>query len=117
TRAMTSHMQSAFPTADFHFHCDAETWANDVINEKQEPVNGLVKVPEGPGLGVTLDREALKRAKDRQLPEQKKWIIKSEFQNGTRMLNLANSKDYILMVCTDSRRTIPMNYASTLYTD
>ena len=68
TRAMSTHMQAAFPTANFHFHCDAETWKTDVVKERLEPVNGFVRVPEVPGLGVTLDRAALERATAKRLP-------------------------------------------------
>ena len=56
TRAMTTHMQAAFKTASLHFHCDAETWKSDVVKERLEPINGFLRVPERPGLGVTLDR-------------------------------------------------------------
>jgi L-alanine-DL-glutamate epimerase-like enolase superfamily enzyme len=117
TRTMTTHMQAAFPTADFHFHCDAETWKNDVIKEKHEPVNGFLRVPEGPGLGVTLDRAALKRAEDLKLPEQKRWIIRSKFKNGTRMFNLADPNDSIFMVRPDRRRLVPMSYGSPISTE
>ena len=32
TRAMTTHMMAAFPSANFHLMCDAETWKSDVVN-------------------------------------------------------------------------------------
>ena len=83
TRAMTVHMQAAFPTANFHFHGDAETWKSDVVREHLEPINGFLRVPEVPGLGVTLDRAALKQSELLKLPEQPKWIIKSQFKNDT----------------------------------
>ncbi len=38
TRAMTTHMQAAFPTADFHFVCSAETCKTDGVKERLEPV-------------------------------------------------------------------------------
>jgi len=117
TRAMTTHMQAAFPTADFHFFCDAETWKTDVVKERLEPVNGFVRVPEGPGLGVTLDRAALRRAEGLRLPEQPKWIIKSRFKNGTKMYHIADPKQSIFMVRPDTRRLIPMSYASPISTE
>ncbi|MBM3241388.1 hypothetical protein FJZ31_34340 [Candidatus Poribacteria bacterium] len=79
TRAMTTHMMAAFPTANFHFFSDTETWKSDVVKERLEPVNGLVRVLEKPGLGVTLDRAELERLEKLELPEQKRWIIKSQF--------------------------------------
>ena len=117
TRAMTTHMQAAFPTADFHFFCDAETWKTDVVKERLEPVNGFVRVPEGPGLGVTMDPAALKRAEGLRLPEQPKWIIKSRFKNGTKMYHIADPKQSIFMVRPDTRRLIPMSYASPISTE
>ncbi|MFN0168831.1 MAG: mandelate racemase/muconate lactonizing enzyme family protein [Bryobacteraceae bacterium] len=117
TRAMTTHMQAAFPTADFHFFSDTESWKTDVVAERLEPVNGLLRVPESPGLGVTLDRAALKRGVDLRLPEQPKWIIKSRFKNGTRMFHIANPKQAIFMVRPDVRRLMPMSYASPISTE
>ena len=117
TRAMTTHMQAAFKTASFHFHCDAETWKADVVKEQLEPVNGLLRVPERPGLGVTLDRESLETLKSLRLPEQEKWIIRTRFANGTKMYNIADPKQSIFMVRPDVRRLMPMSYASSLTTE
>ena len=83
TRAMTTHMMATFPTATFHFHSDTETWKTDVVNEQLTPINGFLRVPESPGLGVTLNRDELERLKSLKLPEQKRWILKSQFRNGT----------------------------------
>ncbi|MFM8582939.1 MAG: mandelate racemase/muconate lactonizing enzyme family protein, partial [Planctomycetaceae bacterium] len=61
TRAMTIHMQAAFKTAWLHCNTDTESWADDVVRERLEPVQGRIRVPERPGLGVTLDPDALER--------------------------------------------------------
>ena len=63
TRAMVVHMMAAAPTATFHCHNDYEVWQSDVVAERLDPINGLVRVPEKPGLGLTLDRGALERLK------------------------------------------------------
>ena len=117
TRSMTTHMQSAFKTASFHFHCDAETWKADVVKERPDPVNGFLRVSENPGLGVTIDAEQLDRLKNLKLPERDKWIIKTKFDNGTVMYNIADPKQSIFMVRPDNRRLIPMSYNSPLQTD
>lgn len=45
-------------------------YADDVIEGGPfDPQNGVVRVPEGPGLGVTLDRKALARCHERYLSE------------------------------------------------
>ena len=117
TRTMTTHMMAAFPTATFHFFADTETWQDDVVQERLEPINGFLRVPEKPGLGLTLDRDALKRLKNLKLPEQEKWIIKSQFKNGTKMYNIADPKNSIFMVRPDRSRLIPMSYDSPISTE
>ncbi len=117
TRAMTTHMMAAFPTANFHFFSDTETWKSDVVKEQLEPVNGFVRVPENPGLGVTLDRDELERLENLKLPEQNRWIIKSQFQNGTKMYNIADPKDSIFMVRPDRKRLITMSYDAPILTE
>jgi len=117
TRAMTTHMMAAFPTATFHFFGDTETWKSDVVKERLEPVNGFGRVPEKPGLGVTLDPNELERLKNLKLPMQKKWIIKSQFKNGTKMYNIADPNDSIFMVRPDRKRLIPMSYDAPISTE
>jgi L-alanine-DL-glutamate epimerase-like enolase superfamily enzyme len=116
TRAMAVHMMAAFPTATFHTHNDAETWKSDVVQERLEPVNGFVRVPEKPGLGLTLDRGELERLENLKLPRQEKWIIRSRFKNGARMYNLADPDQPIFMVRPDRKRLIPMSYAAPIET-
>ena len=117
TRAMTTHMQSAFKAASFHFIDSSEQWKSDIVNERLEPVNGLIRVPEKPGLGVTLNAAELERLRKLQLPKQPKWIIKTTFDNGTRMFNIANPEDSIFMVRPDRRRLIPLRYDLPLTTE
>ncbi len=117
TRAMTTHMQSAFKAASFHFIDSSEQWKSDIVNERLEPVNGLIRVPEKPGLGVTLNASELERLRKLQLPKQPKWIIKTTFDNGTRMFNIANPEDSIFMVRPDRRRLIPLRYDLPLTTE
>ena len=117
TRAMTTHMQSAFKTASFHFVNTSESKKSDVVKERIDPVNGFVKVPERPGLGVTLDRAELERLEKLQLPEQPKWIIKTRFANGARMYNIHDPEQSLFMVRPDRWRLIPMSYDSPLTTE
>ena len=117
TRSMTTHMMAAFPSANFHFFSDTETWKSDVVKERLEPVNGFVKVPEGPGLGVSLDPEELERLKRLELPRPGRWILKSRFDNGARMFNIADPDNSIFMVRPDRSRLIPMSYDSPITTE
>ena len=71
TRARTCHMMAAFPSANFHFFSDCETWSADVVYECPEPTNGFLRVSEGPGLGVTLNRTELERLSSLELPDSR----------------------------------------------
>ena len=84
------------------------------MKERLQPINGLLRVPEEPGLGVTLDRDALARLKHLKLPEQEKWILKSTFENGTKQYMIADPADSILLVRPDRARHIPMSYDSPI---
>ena len=117
TRAMTVHMQAAFKTAHLHFNSDTETWKADVVKERLEPVNGLIRVPERPGLGLTLDRTELERLKNLKLPEQPKWIIKTKYANGTMMYNIADPRDSLFMVRPDKRCLATLSYDAPLTTE
>ena len=117
TRAMTTHMMAAFPSATFHLLCDAETWKSDVVVERLEPVNGFLRVPESPGLGLTLDRDELQRLERLTVPRPDRWILSSRFANGTRMYNIADPDDSMFMVRPDTRRLMPMSYVSPIATD
>ncbi len=87
-----------------------------MVNENLTPINGFVRVPESSGLGVTLNREELERLKSLELPEQQRWIIKSQFKNGTSMYNIADPKNSLFMVRPDRSRLIPMRYISPIST-
>jgi hypothetical protein len=110
-------MQAAFKTASLHFNSTSEIWQADVVKERLEPVNGVIRVSEKPGLGLTLDRVELDRLKNLKLPEQPKWIIKTRYANGVRMYNLADTRDSLFMVRPDKRRLITLNYAAPLSTE
>lgn len=117
TRAMVVHMQAAFKTAQLHFNSDTEASPSDVVKERLEPVNGLIRVPERPGLGLTLDRDELERLKALKLPEQPKWIIKTRYANGSTMYHLGDPSDPIFMVRPDTRRLATLNYDAPLTTE
>ena len=117
TRAMVTHMQSAFKTSGFHFVSATEIRKWDIVKERLEPVNGFLRVPEAPGLGVTLDRAELERVKNLDVPGQDKWIVKTRFANGTMMYNIHDPKNSIFMVRPDRSRLIPMSYDAPVTTE
>jgi hypothetical protein len=117
TRAMTVHMMAAFPSATLHTISCAETWQRDVVQERLEPINGLVRVPEAPGLGLTLDRAELERLKRLPRQEPQRWIIKSRFENGTKLYGLVDPRNSMFLVRPDLSRLLPMRYAEPITTE
>ncbi len=119
TRAMTCHQMAAFPSANFHFFSDCETWKSDVVVERLEPVNGFIRVLEKPGLGLTLDRAELERLKKLRPPESEPWIVKSRFANGTRLyMRYHWSQTPHALVRPDwAGGLVPMSYAAPISTE
>ena len=117
TRAMTLHMMAASPTGTFHAHNDTETWKGAVVKERLDPINGFVRVPEAPGLGLTLDRHELERMEKLELPEQTQWILKSQFKNGAKMYHIIGPGKSINMVRPDIARQISHSYAAPISTE
>ena len=118
TRAMVTHMMAAAPTGTFHFVDSAETLKEDVVEERPEPVNGFVRVPETPGLGLKLDRQKLEHLANLELPQQECWIVKSSYANGARMYNIADTDNPLFMVLpVRARRLPPMSYLSPVSTE
>ncbi len=117
TRAMTVHMMAAFPSATLHLINAKEIWKSDVVRQDLEPVNGFVRVPEAPGLGLTLDRDELERLKNLQKTEKTEFILKSRFKNGACMYNTPDPNNPHFMVRPDWSRRIPMSFAAPVSTE
>jgi hypothetical protein len=94
TRAMCAHMMSTFPTGTFHSVVFCELFADDVVHAPLPIVNGYVRVPEVSGLGVTLDREKLSYLEQLVLPTPDRWILKTQYANGTTMYNIHDPQDH-----------------------
>ena len=59
TRAFIAHMAAVFPTATLHHVTGTHLWEEDIVTPALAVAGGTARVPEEPGLGVTLDRDAL----------------------------------------------------------
>lgn len=117
TRAMAAHMMAAFPSATFHMINDTETRADDVVRERIRPVNGFYRVPDGPGLGLSLDRDALERCKACEPTPQAPWIVRTSYADGTRMYHLHDPANSIFLVRPDQQRVHTFSYNAPLSTD
>ena len=82
TLAFLAHEASVFKMATLaHIHC-SHLWKDDVTEETLPVVGGSVKVPEGAGLGVTLDREKLRKLAAPQKPKLDRFIVRMKYHNG-----------------------------------
>ena len=61
TSAFACHLGTVMPTATLPGVTCSHTRVDDLIEEELPIQRGFIKVPEGPGLGVTLDEEAIER--------------------------------------------------------
>ena len=119
TRAMVCHMSAAFSTTTFHAIDSSEILADDVVEERLEPVNGFIRVPEKPGLGLTLNRGELERLEALELPTPTPWIVKTRYQNGTRMYcrYCPATTRHFLIRPDWTRGLLPMSYTAPVETE
>ena len=80
TRAHVVHMASVFPTATLHHVTATDLWAEDVVTPTLKVEGGTVAVPEGPGLGVTLDRDALDRWKQARIDPYPRALVRVQYE-------------------------------------
>ncbi|HCL29861.1 MAG TPA: hypothetical protein DIC52_15650, partial [Candidatus Latescibacteria bacterium] len=81
TLAMVVHMAAALDRATLHHVSLARLWSEDVV-EPFKVVGGQVEVPEAPGLGLTLDREALARLKSRAVEPLSESLLRIDHGPG-----------------------------------
>ena len=79
TRAFVAHMAAAFQMATLHHVNDCQLWAEDVVTPALEVAGGTVRVPEGPGLGLKLDREALAKWSAAKPAEPKQALVRIQY--------------------------------------
>ena len=73
TKAMAMHLGVVLPTVGHSINLD-DQYEEDVIDNRLEIVEGASPVPEGPGLGVEVNEEALARLAARPAPEMPRHI-------------------------------------------
>jgi len=118
TRAMTVHMMAAFPSANFHFVSATEVSRQRFVTEPLHPVNGFIRVPEKPGLGIELDMKEVERLEGLEPRPKPIFIIVSKFDNGAILYTRSDPKNPHFMVRPDWSRTLmPMSFAAPLRSD
>ncbi|MBT7862160.1 MAG: hypothetical protein HN712_17720 [Gemmatimonadetes bacterium] len=107
TRAMTTHMMAAFPTANFHFVTTTEILSERFVQQPLDPVNGFIRVPETPGLGVDLDEEKLAELEALEPLPARRFLLHSVYANGARLRTRKDPANPHFMVRPDWSRELP----------
>ena len=118
TRAMNVHMMAAFPSASFHFvNATTEVSSERFVTEPLNPINGFIRVPERPGLGVELDMEEVRRLEQIEPAAKPRFIIVSKYDHGPTLYTRPDPKNPHFMVRPDwSRSLMPLGFAAPLKT-
>lgn len=81
-RAFLAHESAVFKMATLD-HIDlCDLWKEDVTAESMPVVNGSIRVLEKPGLGVTIDRQKLKKLSQATRPTQTRFLVRMRYKNG-----------------------------------
>jgi len=85
------------------------------VTEPLHPINGFIRVPERPGLGVELDMKAVERLEQVEPRSKPGFIIISRFDNGATLYTSPDPNNPHFMVRPDWSRTLmPMSFAAPL---
>ncbi|MDA1349868.1 MAG: hypothetical protein O3A47_13550 [Chloroflexi bacterium] len=79
TTAFVAHMASVFKMATLHHVTCLNLYADDVVTPGFEVTAGTIAVSEEPGLGLTLDRDALERLKNPLPKSDKRALVRIQY--------------------------------------
>lgn len=85
-QAFLAHEAAVFPTATMDQVNLAELWKEHVTHEEMPITDGSIALPDGPGLGVTVDREKLKHLAQNPRPKYKPFLVKIMYKDGPTIL-------------------------------
>jgi L-alanine-DL-glutamate epimerase-like enolase superfamily enzyme len=81
-QAFLAHQAAVYRAATLEHVGLCHLWKDDVTAETMKVVGGSVALPEGPGLGVTLDREKLARYARTAPPELGRYLVRMRYAGG-----------------------------------
>ena len=87
-KAFTLHMASVLPTATGHSINLDDQCEWDITTETIPVIEGFSQVPEGPGLGLEVDEDALARAAAAELPKPLEFIGITHMPRGHALYSL-----------------------------
>jgi hypothetical protein len=85
-QAFQAHEAAVFPTATMDQVNLAELWTEHVTHETMPIQDGSIAVPEGPGLGVTVDVEKLKDLAQRPRPTHRPFLVRLVYKQGPTII-------------------------------
>ena len=81
-QAFQAHQVAVFKMATIDHVNVCHLWKEDVTVEQMPVVGGCVQVPEGPGLGVTLDRAKLEKCAAQEPHERGRFLVRIRHVDG-----------------------------------
>ncbi|MDE2757095.1 MAG: hypothetical protein OXI92_11180, partial [Acidobacteriota bacterium] len=81
-QAFLAHEVAVFPMAVLDHVNGCHLWKEQVTREDMPVVGGSVALPDGPGLGISLDREKLKRLAQAPRPRQTRFLVRTRYEDG-----------------------------------
>lgn len=91
-RALSLHEAAVLPTATAHLMTLDDQYDEDIVTERIPVTGGFCRVPETPGLGLTVDEAALEAASKRKPLERLEHIGIYHLPDGKRLYTLDNSQ-------------------------
>lgn len=108
-KALTLHQAAVLPTASAHILNIDDQFETDIITAPIPVVEGFSPVPEGPGLGVEIDEEALAAAAARTHLPSYDFIGVLHFPGGHKAYSLGNP-DINRLTGTEEGRIAGLNF-------
>ena len=84
TAAFACQLGAVMPTSTLPGVTASHSYEDDLIVEPHTVQRGLMKVPEGPGLGVELDEDAVERYKNTPVPEWSRFFSVVSLPGGVK---------------------------------
>lgn len=90
-QAFLAHEAAVFPTATMDQVNLAELWNDHITHETMPIKDGSIAVPDGPGLGVTVDEEKLRNVAQRPRPKLKPFLVRVAYDKGPTIIARHNA--------------------------
>ena len=85
-QAFLAHEAAVFPNATLDHVNLAELWTEHTTREQMPIRDGSIAVPDGPGLGVTVDVEKLRQLAATPRPKQRPFLVRIRYRNGPTII-------------------------------